>query len=56
MSAVEQVAAIVTEHAYDYPDSFCGCGAFVGTSPWVAWPRHVAMTLAAANLLADPTP
>ena len=42
----EDLAALIAEHSYTYPDSFCDCLVYVGGAPERDWPEHVAAVLA----------
>jgi hypothetical protein len=44
---VAGIAAVLAEHSYTYPDSFCACTAYVGAAPERDWPRHAAKAVAA---------
>lgn len=47
MTRAEVLAAVLAEHSYTYPDSFCECGAMFA-EPWREWRAHVAAALDAA--------
>jgi hypothetical protein len=47
------VAAVLAAHTYTYPDTFCECGAYAGSRPWVDYPAHLAAALAAAGLTTE---
>ncbi len=41
----DDLQALLAEHAYTYPDSFCSCTAWVGTAPERDHPAHLAEIL-----------
>jgi len=54
VTRAEKLAAVLAEHSYTYPDSFCECGAMFD-KPWHEWRAHVAAALDAALTAQEPT-
>ena len=42
----ESITETLADHPYTWPDSFCACGAYVGSAPWRDHAEHVAGLLA----------